>query len=62
MVVVVVVVATAVGAVVAAPKPARLPPGSLIAPRQASGEKVALAKAEGHLHMSLQYEHLHQHP
>ena len=55
--------AVVTGAVVAAPTPARPPPpGSLMAPRQASGAAVALAEAEGHLHMSPQYQQLHPHP
>ena len=46
---VVVAAAAVAGAVVAAPTPARPMPGSLIAPRKASGAAVALAEAEGHL-------------
>ena len=61
--VVLVAAAVVTGAVVAAPTPARPPPpGSLMAPRQASGAAVALAEAEGHLHMSPQYQQLHPHP
>ena len=60
--VVLVAAAVVTGAVVAAPTPARPPPpGSLMAPRQASGAAVALAEAEGHLHMSPQYQQLHPH-
>ena len=60
--VVLVAAAVVTGAVVAAPTPARPPqPGSLMAPRQASGAAVALAEAEGHFHMSLQYQQLHPH-
>ena len=46
------------GAVVAAPTPARPPPGSLMAPRQPSGAAVALAEAEGHLHLDSDQQHL----
>ena len=46
----------------AAPAPARPPPGRLAAPRQATLAAVALVEAEGHLHTRPQCLHLHLHP